>query len=108
MPAEEIIRYGLSFLGGGIISAVGNWFYSSWSTRRAREVDLLQEQNRRLFVPDAQENTFGAHVRLNPPYGSPIRAQSCHPLACDFPRGDILWKGDQMTPSIYSKRRTII
>jgi hypothetical protein len=51
MPAEEIVRYGLSFLGGGIISAVGNWFYSSWSTRRAREVDLLQEQNRRLYGP---------------------------------------------------------
>jgi hypothetical protein len=51
MPAEEIIRYALSFLGGGIISAVGNWVYLSWSARRAREVDLLREQNRLLYGP---------------------------------------------------------
>jgi hypothetical protein len=37
MPAEEIIRYVLSFLGGGVISAGGNWAYTSWSARRARE-----------------------------------------------------------------------
>src|ERR1039457_50696 len=51
MPAEEIIRYALSFLGGGIISAVGNWVYSSRSAHRAREVDLLREQNRLLYGP---------------------------------------------------------
>jgi hypothetical protein len=51
MPPEEIIRYVLSFLGGGVISAAGNWVYTSWSARRAREVEFLREQHRLLYGP---------------------------------------------------------
>jgi hypothetical protein len=48
---EEIIRYLLSFLGGGFVAAAGNWVHSSWSARRAREVEMLREQMRLLYGP---------------------------------------------------------
>jgi hypothetical protein len=51
MPLEEIIRYLLSFLGGGFIAAVGNWIHSSWSARRAREVEMLRERVQLLYGP---------------------------------------------------------
>jgi hypothetical protein len=51
MPFEEIIRYLLSFLGGGLVAAVGNWLHSSWSARRAREVEMLREQLRLVYGP---------------------------------------------------------
>jgi len=49
--SEEIIRYVLSFLGGGFVAAAGNWVHSSWSARRAREVEGLREQLRLLYGP---------------------------------------------------------
>ena len=48
---QEIIRYLLSFLGGGLVAAVGNWLHSSWSARRAREVEMLREQLRLVYGP---------------------------------------------------------
>jgi hypothetical protein len=51
MTADGIIRYVLSFLGGGVISALGNWYYSARSARVARDVDLLREQHRLLYGP---------------------------------------------------------
>jgi hypothetical protein len=51
MPAEEIFRFVASFLGGGFVAAAGNWVYSTWSARRAREVEMLGEQVRLLYGP---------------------------------------------------------
>ncbi|MGO9010288.1 MAG: hypothetical protein ACLQPN_09305 [Bryobacteraceae bacterium] len=51
MPLDEIIRYVSSFLGGGCVAAVGNWVYSNWSARRAREVEVLRDQLRLLYGP---------------------------------------------------------
>lgn len=51
MPTEEIIRYLSSLVGGGFVVAVGNWVHSSWSARRAREVEMLREQMRLLYGP---------------------------------------------------------
>jgi hypothetical protein len=51
MRIEEIIRYLSSFIGGGFVVAMGNWVYSSWSARRAREVEMLREQVRLLHGP---------------------------------------------------------
>jgi hypothetical protein len=51
MSIEEIIRYMPSFIGGGVVAVVGNWVHSSWSARRAREVEGLREQLRLLYGP---------------------------------------------------------
>jgi hypothetical protein len=51
MSPEELIRYILSFLGGGVVAAVGNWIHANRSARRQREVAWLQEQIRSLYGP---------------------------------------------------------
>jgi hypothetical protein len=51
MPADEIIRLVARFLGGGFVVAIGNWIHSTWSARRAREVESLREQLRLLYGP---------------------------------------------------------
>jgi hypothetical protein len=51
MAPEEIVRYVLSFFGGGSVATVGGWLHSSWSARRAREVESLRDQLRLLYGP---------------------------------------------------------
>jgi hypothetical protein len=48
---NELIRYILSFLGGGGVAALGNWIHASWTARRQREAAWLQEQIRSLYGP---------------------------------------------------------
>ena len=51
MSPEEIIRFVSSFLGGGLVVAVGNWIHASRSARRDREIAWLQDQLRQLYGP---------------------------------------------------------
>jgi len=48
---SEIVRYIMSFLGGGFAVAVGNWLYSAWSSRKQQEIDYLRDQLRSLYGP---------------------------------------------------------
>ena len=51
MATEETLRYVMSFLGGGFAVAVGNWFYSAWSSQREQEINQLRDQLRSLYGP---------------------------------------------------------
>jgi len=51
MTDEEIVRYVMSFLGGGFAVAVGNWVYSTLSSSRQREVEHLMAQLQTLYGP---------------------------------------------------------
>src|SRR5258708_5105012 len=51
MSSEEITRFLASLFGGGSVAVVGNWIYSNWSARRAREVEALREQLHLLYGP---------------------------------------------------------
>jgi hypothetical protein len=51
MNLEEIIRYVLSFFGGGLLAAVGNWVHSTISSQRQREVDHSKNQLELLYGP---------------------------------------------------------
>jgi hypothetical protein len=51
MSPEEIIRIIGSFLGGGLVAAVGNWIHANRSARREKEIAWLQEQLRLLYGP---------------------------------------------------------
>lgn len=51
MNLEEIIRYVLSFLGGGLLVGVGNWMHLTISAQRQREVDHLKNQLELLYGP---------------------------------------------------------
>ncbi len=46
-----MLRYTLSFLGGGLVAAVGNWFFAARNQRRQAELDRLQQQLDRLYGP---------------------------------------------------------
>ena len=51
MTTEEIIRYILSFLGGGFVVAVGNWVTAAWSSRKQQEIIEIRDQVRSLYGP---------------------------------------------------------
>jgi len=51
MSADEIIRYVLSFLGGGLVAAIGNWLHATVAARREREASYLEQQLRSLYGP---------------------------------------------------------
>lgn len=51
MTTEEAIRYVMSFLGGGVAVAIGDWVHAAASARRQREVDYIKEQLRSLYGP---------------------------------------------------------
>src|SRR6267142_3611809 len=51
MSPDEIIRYVLSFLGGGVVAAIGNWIYASKSARRQSEMQYLLSQLQSLYGP---------------------------------------------------------
>src|SRR5688572_30068939 len=51
MTFDEIVRLVASFLGGGVVAAVGNWLHASRTARRQREIDRLREQLERLYGP---------------------------------------------------------
>ena len=51
MATEEIVRYVMSFLGGGMVVAVINWVKELRSAARQREVGYLQDQLRFLYGP---------------------------------------------------------
>ncbi len=51
MATEEIVRYAMSFFGGGFVVAVGNWFFSAWSFRKAQEINQLRDQLQSLYGP---------------------------------------------------------
>lgn|SRR3989338_972733 len=51
MNSEEIIRYVMSFLGGGFAVAAGNWVHSSLSSTRQREGEYLMAQLQTLYGP---------------------------------------------------------
>jgi len=47
----EIVRNVMIFVGGGFAVAVGNWFYSAWSSRKGQEINQLRDQLRSLYGP---------------------------------------------------------
>lgn len=49
MTADEIIRVLASFLGGGVVAAIGNWVHASRTARRQREIDRIREQLESLY-----------------------------------------------------------
>lgn len=51
MSTEETIRYVLSFLGGGVVSALIAWARESVAARRRGEVERLQSQLESLYGP---------------------------------------------------------
>jgi hypothetical protein len=51
MTPDEIIRYILSFLGGGVVAAIGNWIYSTRAARRQNEIQHLLNQLKDLYGP---------------------------------------------------------
>lgn len=51
MTTEEILRYVMSFLGGGVVVAVGNWVHATRSAQRQNELDRLREQLASLYGP---------------------------------------------------------
>lgn len=51
MSGEEMVRYVMSFLGGGFAVAVGNWLHSTVSARKQREVDHLTAQLQTFYGP---------------------------------------------------------
>lgn len=51
MITEEVVRYVVSFLGGGLVSAIGNWIHSTVSVHKQREVDHVKSQLQLLYGP---------------------------------------------------------
>jgi hypothetical protein len=51
MNTEEIFRYILSFLGGGLVLAILNWVKEARSVARQREIACLQNQLQLLYGP---------------------------------------------------------
>ena len=51
MTTEEVVRYIMSFLGGGFAVAVGNWVHSTIATHKQREIDYLKDQLQSLYGP---------------------------------------------------------
>jgi hypothetical protein len=51
MTKEEVIRLILSFLGGGLVAGLLDWFRAYLSEKRRSEIDYLQKQLRSLYGP---------------------------------------------------------
>ena len=51
MTTEEAIRYLMSFLGGGVVAAVGNWIHATRSAQRSGELDRLRQQLEVVYGP---------------------------------------------------------
>jgi hypothetical protein len=51
MTTEETIRYILSFLGGGLIASLLDWFRAHHSEKKARKVSNLQTKIQNLYGP---------------------------------------------------------
>ena len=48
---DEIIRYVLSFVGGGVIAAIINWLRVNNSESKARKAEYLREQINKVYGP---------------------------------------------------------
>lgn len=51
MTTAEVIRYVMSFLGGGVVVAVGNWIHATRSAQRSGELDRLRQQLEVVYGP---------------------------------------------------------
>lgn len=51
MTTEEIVRLIFSFLGGGLVAGLLDWFRSYRSEKRIRQVSALQNQIQNLYGP---------------------------------------------------------
>ncbi len=51
MQTDELIRYLFSFLGGGVVVAVGNWIHAGWVTKREKTVAYISTQLKELYGP---------------------------------------------------------
>jgi hypothetical protein len=51
MSTDEIFRYIFSFLGGGFVVGILDWFKSHYSEKKARKVSALQAQIQNLYAP---------------------------------------------------------
>lgn len=51
MSTEEIIRYVMSFLGGGVVVTVGNWIHAANVAKRERAATHLSTQLKELYGP---------------------------------------------------------
>jgi hypothetical protein len=51
VTTEEIVRYVMSFLGGGVVVAVGNWIHATRTAQRTGELDRLRQQLEVVYGP---------------------------------------------------------
>lgn len=51
MTTEEIIRLVFSFLGGGLVAGLLDWFRANRSEKKVRQVSALQNQIQNLYGP---------------------------------------------------------
>lgn len=75
MPIEEIIRLVVSFVGGGLVSAIVNWVREARVARHERQINILREQLDRLYGPlffltSQNERLFELNRSVNVAYGN--------------------------------------
>ena len=77
---EELIRYVMSFIGGGFAVAVVNWLHSSSAARKQGELAQLREQLKCLYGPisyftRSNEALFVLNEKIHDAYGSEFIAK---------------------------------
>jgi len=73
MAIEDLIKYILSFLGGGLVVAIINWWRISISDKKTRKVEYLLLQMKNLYGPLnfftlQNEKMFSLSERFNEAY----------------------------------------
>ena len=51
MSEEEVIRLIFSFLGGGLVAGLLNWWRAARSERKARQIESIRSQVQKLYGP---------------------------------------------------------
>ena len=75
MCVDEIIRYVMSFIGGGFAVAVGNWLHSSRAIQKQEELAHLRHQLKFLYGPVSyftrkNEQLFALSTTIHGAYGT--------------------------------------
>lgn len=75
MTTEEIIRYVMSFLGGGFAVAVGNWLHAGRAIQLQQELSALREELKYLYGPlsyitRTNEQLFSVNRTIHGVYGA--------------------------------------
>lgn len=87
MTTEEIIRYVMSFLGGGFAVAIGNWLHAGRAIQIQQELSALREELKYLYGPlsyitRTNEQLFAMNRTIHGVYGAEFidKKWSKHPL----------------------------